>query len=335
MIQDDDIKGLLTNVKKASKNNIVCDCFLCGKASHMYVKMKTDAVDRYGINKSYNFDCKHCGEHGRVFKLLEALGATHLIAGELVDVQKDLELHFIDAIQDEIQEPINLDLPTVKFPLGFKRIYENEYLHMRGFSNDDFYQDVIGVTDIVFKLEDYVIIGIYRDNELKGYLTRTTLNKQQIKAIEEERQRKYPRYRNSETEFTKLLGGYDEINFLTKTVILVEGYFDKKGVDRKFDLNGQNEIKCCFTFGKKISPEQIVLLLKKGVENIILLYDPDAIKEMKNVGFVLKKHFTVLSGYLRDEKDPDEATIEDLNWTFENLEEPWEFALNKVQILQL
>jgi len=340
MITDDQILEILLSPRKATKNNVVCDCPFCGKKQHMYVKLSTQDVDRYGVNKSFNFDCKHCGEHGRVFKLLQVLEATHLLEGELVDIQKELDIHLLDVIQQDTDTQISLDLPNIKFPVGFKRIFSHKYLEGRGFSEEDFQNDTIGTTNLVFKLEGYVIIGIYRDSELKAYLARTVLNKAEIRAIEDEyraqgSKKRYPRYRNSEAEFSKLLGGYDELNPLTSTVILVEGYFDKKNTDHKLGLEAQNDIKCCFTFGKKISPEQIYLLLRKGIDNIILLYDPDAIKDMKKTSFVLNKHFHVLVGYLRDGKDPGDATEEDFAWTMEHLEQPWSFANSKVQLLQL
>lgn len=340
MITDDQILEILLNPRKATKNNVVCDCPFCGKQQHMYVKLSTQDIDRYGINKSFNFDCKHCGEHGRIFKLLQVLEATHLMEGDLVDIQKELDIHLLDVVQRDAEVELNIDLPTIKFPVGFKRTYTNKYLEGRGFTDTDFRNDVIGNTDLVFKLDGYIVIGIYRDDELKAYLARTVLTKAEIKVIEDGfraqgSKKRYPRYRNSETEFSKLLGGYDELNPLTNTVILVEGYFDKKNTDHKLGLYDQNEIKCCFTFGKKISPEQVFLLLRKGIEHIILLYDPDAIRDMKKTSFVLNKHFNVLVGYLRNGKDPGDATDEDFAWTMEHLEEPWSFANSKVQLLQL
>lgn len=341
LLDNDQIIGLLTNVRKASRNNIQCDCPFCNKNHHFYVQLKTDRVDRHGVNKSFNFDCKRCGEHGRVFKLLAQLGATHLIQGELVDINKKLEADLLLSLQeDDVEEPLSLDIQAMKLPLGFQRIYNDPYLQDRGFTDFEFKKYQIGRTELVTKLENYIIIALYRDDEIKGYLTRTTLTKKEIAEVEakmklRDPRAQYPRYRNSNSEFSKLLGGYDEITFLTSTVILVEGYFDKVRTDQILELDYQNDFKCCYTFGKKISIEQIVLLLKKGVENVILIYDPDAVNDMKQIGFVLNKNFeSTLVGYTYD-KDLGDSNKEDFDKIFANLDTPFDFSLNKVQIIQL
>ena len=57
------------------------------------------------------------------------------------------------------------------------------------------------------------------------------------------------------------------------------------------------EIKCVCTFGKKISPEQSKKLRLKGVTNVILLYDFDAIKDIKRYGLELENYFVTSITY--------------------------------------
>ena len=47
------------------------------------------------------------------------------------------------------------------------------------------------------------------------------------------------------------------------------------------------------TFGKKISKFQIKRLLDKGVKDIVLLYDPDAVEQSKQYSLELNKYFLV------------------------------------------
>jgi DNA primase len=340
VLDNDAILTLIGPHRKASRNNIMCDCPFCGKAMHFYIQLKTDKVDKYGVNKSFNFDCKRCGEQGRVFKLLAQLGATHLIEGELVDINKKLDEALLETFAEESEEPLSLDIEDMKMPIGFERIYDDPYLRSRGFTDFEFQKYVIGYDRISFKLEDYIMIAQTRDGDNKAYLARTTKTGKEIAEIDAVYKKKglkktYPRYRNSLSVFTRLLGGYDEITFLTSTVILVEGYFDKVKTDQIMELDFQQDVKCCYTYGKKISIEQIMLLLKKGVENIILVYDPDAVNDMKKIGFVLKKHFeTVLVGFPKD-KDLGDSSQEEFDEIFSNLQTAFEFSLNKVQIIQL
>lgn len=89
-----------------------------------------------------------------------------------------------------------------------------------------------------------------------------------------------------------MLLGYDELNFLTKTVILVEGIFDKIRIDQALKLNTMDStIKCCCTFGKSLSRYQIEKLMLKGVRVVVLGYDPDAISAMKRIGIDLSRFF--------------------------------------------
>lgn len=53
------------------------------------------------------------------------------------------------------------------------------------------------------------------------------------------------RYENSiGTNFTKILGGFDELSSSVKDVIIVEGLFDKVGIDNLLQLWDCNSLKC-------------------------------------------------------------------------------------------
>src|SRR5690606_13820809 len=108
----------------------------------------------------------------------------------------------------------------------------------------------------------------------------------------------YLRYKNSTTDFSKCLFGYDEINEKTSTVILVEGIFSKTKTDINLGLDYLDEMKCCATFGAGISDYQIELLKRKGISNIVLWFEADVLDKVKRVGSQLGLYFNVKVGYL-------------------------------------
>lgn len=331
MITDEQIKTLLTNVKPTSKNHYLTDCPFCFKQSHFYIKRKTKEVNRKnGKNKSGSWDCKKCGESGTVFSLLSKLGKMHFLRGTPVELDKKLEGINIDELLD-----VDLEVADRKMPLGFRRTDDDPYLTQRGFTPHDYDKYTVGRTKLSFVLENYVIIKIEQDKKCKGFLSRIVLPKKQVDKLEKKRGKKIPRYRNDKAEFTKLLMGVDEFNFMTDTAILVEGFFDKKRVDEVLELDKQYEIKCCCTFGKKISQEQILLLISKGIENIILIQDPDALEDSKKTGFDLQKYFHVLLGTTSGGKDLDDCTEYEVLTTFDNLKKPEVFSVSYVEIKKL
>ena len=96
-----------------------------------------------------------------------------------------------------------------------------------------------------------------------------------------------------------MLGGLDEITENTHTVILVEGLFDKANLDHLMDLNDQEEIKCCYTFGSDLNITQADLI-PLTVERIILMYDKGTIHNMKEAGGRLMSLFEVQVALIKD-----------------------------------
>jgi len=202
-------------------------------------------------------------------------------------------------------------------PAGWKvSLASTEYLKNRGITPDDCKRYNIGYTNLFKKYENYVLIPIYDNGKIKGFVGRYGAKKVPDDKL---------RYRNSSgTEFSELLFGYDEITENTLTVILVEGIFDKIAVDKTLRLWHTEEIKCVCTFGKKISPEQSKKLRLKGVTNVILLYDFDAIKDIKRYGLELENYFMTSIVYTT-KKDIDECSEEEALELFTNLQKPRDF----------
>ena len=307
MISDDDLKDLLINPKPTRSGQYIADCPLCGKEQHFYISRKTQM-----------WDCKKCHEYGSIYKLLRLLDKTYLLASSTIE-----EKERIESIREMTQELVSNDdtelseLPVKKMPVGWKvSAKSTKYLLSRGITSEDCKRYNIGATDMFRKYDNYVLIPIYDDGKIRGFLGRYGARKVPDNKL---------RYNNSiGTEFAELLFGYDEITDNTSTVILVEGVFDKIAVDKVLHLWDGEEVKCVCTFGKKISDKQIKKLMLKGVTNVILLYDFDAVKEIKKYGLELEKYFVTSITYT-NKKDIDECSEDEALEVFTQLMKPRDF----------
>lgn len=314
------------------KENIYARCPFCDH-SEWGVSLKD--------NHPWNcFRKSKCGASGGVYKLLKKLNRLDLIGNNGIQpIKYDERLENI--IERKIEErQFDLNMKTITPPLGWKRVYSNYYLENRGFESFDKYE--VGVSKLDRKLKDHVITLIREAGEIKAYIARLALNKVEIKTLEDKVGRKVARYKNSETDFSQLLVGYDEITIKTNTIILVEGLYGKDNVDKIMKLDEQEEVKCCSTSGAKISSTQIFKLQLKGIKNIIVFFDVDVINKIKKHTLDLLNEFESVNiafsqykdkdGY---DKDPADLTEEEMFQVFENLTDPIKFNFDKVQVLNL
>lgn len=310
------------------KENIVGKCPKCGHTE-------------FGISlkDNHQFGCYRkvkCGFSGNIFSLLKYLGRwSEFIGGD--QIYSNSEGKLINRLLVTQEELIDSQLPTILPPIGFQRIYQHEYLDKRGFTKKDYEKFEVGLakTDIIYK--NYIVFIFRIDGEIKGYLGRHLLSKKEIEEKnkwykEQQIDKKILRYRNSSSDFSKILGGENELTDNTETVILVEGLFDKRGIDKLLNLDEQEEVKCCFTFKCDVSIYQIYLLQKyKKLKKIILLYDPDVIGQIKKVSLELEKHFPeVVVGYNETGNDPDEMTLTELEQVLSKLQSPENFVQSKI-----
>ena len=326
-----------------SGDHLVCRCPFCGKEDHFYINWQR-AFKKRGSKYIGSWDCKKCGEAGSLPRLLKQLGRLDILhdSHREVDLTKPL-VNKIN-ITSEHEEELELEVPNKRPPLGWRRVYDHAYLRSRGFTDFEFNKYKVGVTKMYSKLKDFVVILIEEDSECKGYVARSLKSKEDLdtlnSAIKEYnksvsdprmRKRKKLRYDNSpNTDFAKLLLGIDELTDRTKSTILVEGFMDKLNVDRLLQLDAQEHTKCVATFGKKISSVQIAKLQNKGIQNIVVLFDPDAVKDSKKYAFELEKYFNTLVGFLKD-KDPGDLNEQELTDVLQSLEVPSKFNVSRVQ----
>jgi DNA primase len=304
--------------------NLIAECPVCG---HKEFGISLEGYHRYGCFRKVK-----CGASGNIFSLLKLLGREDMIVSTGRHTYQQLST--LESMQEEYE--LKLDLPDYDPPLGWKRIFSHPYLEERGFTEFERYK--VGVSLLAPKLgKDYVVFLIEENGSCKGFIGRNTKSKEEIEIINERYKRKglkkkVLRYRNSDSDFGKLAFGLDEIiQGETKTLIIVEGIFDKFNIDKLLDLHNQTAIKCNSTFKCGCSPEQIYKWLYLGIEKIILLYDPDVLKEIKKAAFELQKHFQVLVGFNENGSDPGDMTLDELEVVFSNLKLPEEFDMDRIE----
>lgn len=313
VIQKEELISLFPVYRTAPHGHIVTTCPFCNKENHFYINLNTQL-----------WDCKKCGEDGNIFKLLNFLGKLYLV-GDFKSIDRSY-IKNLGELEEEKNKKIDLTTPERRLPYGFKRLYFNDYLKRRGFIKRNYEDHVIGFTNVKIKLKDYIIFSVMEDNICKGYVSRY---------IKDTKDKRIPRYKNDKgANFSKLFFGFNELNNLTNTVLLVEGLMDKITLDNYFKLYNQSDIKCLCTFGKKISSFQTIKLLEKGIKNIVLLYDEDAIKEMKKISLTLENFFNVAVGFTKN-NDINDSSEKEIEYMFENLKSPLEFNRSTVSKLKL
>lgn len=118
----------------------------------------------------------------------------------------------------------------------------------------------------------------------------------------------------------------------TETVLLCEGIFDVVALTRKLDLYENERVAAVATFGKKISRQQIYRLQSKGVRNIVVGYDGDAVNAIKKTAAELSRYFEVLVADIPDpEKDWEDLSPKEIYEVFAyGLRTPVEYQITKI-----
>lgn len=303
--------------------------------------------------KAKGLSCPHCGKDDKFGILIssQTKAIVHCFYGcpieslrdylkrigriDLLQYEEDIDIR--QKLEDLIKEEEELDLTMEekKLPIGYKRIYDSEYLNNRGFKKEDYSFYEVGETKIDPRFKGYIIFPLRRKGVCVGFIARSKHNKKwhddNLKLAKQGKTQLVLRYNNSlNTEFSKFLYGEEEITENTRTVIITEGIMSKKAVDDKLYLRESDEIKCCATFGQNVSPFHEKIL--EGVENLILLYDNGTIQSTKNISTKLMLNFNVKIGYIKQEgKDPDDISQEELLEVMSDLRHPLDFYKGKIQ----
>ena len=277
--------------------------------------------DKFGItfkDKGGVAHCFYCSISLPLGKILKDIGRSDLC-------EFDREYEGVKELKSLREEKLPLTVNIAKLPLGFKKIKNDYYLDRRGFTEEQYIQYGVGVAELDPRTVDKLVFQVCQGGRLVGWLARSRKSKEwHHENLKQSKEGKAPlvlRYRNSENDFSKLLGGIDEITPNTHTVILVEGLFDKANLDRLMKLNEQDEIKCCFTFGSDLNIAQADLI-PKTVEKVILMYDAGTVSSIKDAGMRLLSMFEVKVALIQDENvDPGNISEEELSNLFLNLQD--------------
>jgi len=322
-ITEDDVLDILNSHKKKSGDQYVTKCPYCGKDDHFYIGYRTD-------RQGWFWDCKKCKEEGGMYRLLSFLGRLDEFLDKTIDLNTLNKLSEDIGLKNDEFEDISLDLPEKRLPIGYRRIFSNEYLESRGFSNADFYNIEVGSTDLSTKFKDYVIFPIRQNGKVVGYVGRSVLSKEECK------QQNKLRYNNSKSDFGKMVYGIEGLDHNIHTLILVEGIFDQIRIVKFLEENEIEGVGVGCTFGNKISIYQVKNILRLDLKKAILFYDIDAIKETKKYGQFLELFFPeVKISCLSSGKDPDEASDQELIDALAQEYEVSEFFYEKVNFKKL
>lgn len=295
----------IIKIKKKSGSTLYGTCPKCGK-------------DEFGISviEPNLFGCfrkKMCGFAGNSKTLLKFLA--------LPLKKQNLKYSGIKLESKELVEKINIEeqttiLPHITMPIGFRRVYEHDYLRHRGYTDIDFQYYNCGSTKLDPKLSNRIIIG-FPDftGKIIAYTGRTLCGDE-------------PKYRNSSGKvFSKILDGLTESKH--KEVTIVEGHFDRINVRNKYlNLGIENRVVC--SFGAKFSDEQISLLQHQGIEHVNLFFDPDILPIIiKNTSKISHKFKTVNVMLLNDlDKDPGDSNEIEIGEAYLNKQNFIKFTTN-------
>jgi len=299
-------------------------CPFCGRSKFGV------ALDGVGSFNCYRKNS--CGVSGTLYDLLKKIGRLDLY-------EKRNYIKVSDRL--DIPEPtvVELDCAEIEYPFGFRNVGYGglRYLNDRGWTNDQYAQFTVGkCADPKYK--GYIIFCLYEDDKLVGFLGRTEKSKEW-----HDKNPKIPRYNNArDVDFGKIIGGYDDLDEMTKQVIIVEGIMDKTNIDRillryswnKRDVVCYRKSKCVFTNGAKLSEIQAKKLKRKGIREAIIMYDNGATKETQKAALLLSQYIPrVYVADIKGTADPGDFTVKDFENVMQSrLYSPIEYSVNKLKI---
>lgn len=318
------------------KNLVVPRCPYCGKEGGKYGIYVGEPTERKQPFMAHCFSCGHSTT--TLGQLLQDLGRLDLLPAAIADLAAPVatSLWLTPSQQEEIDDTLSI----VELPDFYRRRFAHPYLLTRGFASDDFGYFPVGDTDrLNRRYTNYVIFPVLDQGDTVGYVARHIWSKSEIDAYNRQAKRtgghKILRYRNStENEFSRLLYNYDAIRSgVTQTVVLSEGIFDVVALTRSLDLYDNPAMVAVATFGKKISRTQIYKIQSKGVRQVIVGYDGDAVEATKKTIAQLSPYFDVQVAAIADPtKDWEELTQDEVRDIFmRGLMRPLDYCLRKIQ----
>lgn len=301
------------------------DCPFCHKPKKWGVLMDGDANI---------FHCWKCSTKTSLYNFLKELGRLDLVRTEYVKSNKSTLM----VVGEQPTKLEREELPEVTLPIKLQPLINDPYLDSRNFLPMHYKEFEPSFTDYFMesRLKNYIIFKIKQNGIPVAWLARSRRTKEwhieNLKYCKEQGLRPTLRYRNSECDFTKILGGMDTVQDGVENLIIVEGLFDKVNVDYRLCIDQLGtEFGCCFTFGKSLSNEQIELICSKHPKKVTLMYDEDAREENKSYALKLSHHVkTVIASITVPGKDPGDLSLKELWDTLENEYAPINYYTQKL-----
>lgn len=247
-----------------------------------------DSDMHMGVNlKSLKYKCWICGKKGYITDLIKIFEkCNYAKATKLVEKYSDGYIY--NGYEREVRTSDNLWLPP-----GILKQWPDsylDYLESRNFDSDKIIKE--------YKLMPLNNIGVYRFRILVPvFLNRQMVNWQAADIVRNESRIPYLSCppEKAVTEINHCL--YD-IDRISDKAIVVEGVTDVWRLG----------IGAIATFTKNFTQEQILLLKKKGVKSVFVLYDSDAQKNNKDLAFQLSSLINHVEYIKLDKGDPADLT---------------------------
>ncbi|MFA5396361.1 MAG: hypothetical protein WC346_10175 [Methanogenium sp.] len=262
--------------KNVSRGWIGINCIFC-----------IDPSNHLGINlQSKAFSCHKCAEKGNAIQFIQAMdGVSTSVA---ISIMKQYEGGAFVPAEKHYQE-------KVKMPIGAsKKFHENHlrYLEYRRFNPDRVIKEYdLFATGPIGDYKHRIIIPVKFNNRLISFVGRDITGQAQIP------------YKNSSENYSikdvkQSLYNMDSV--LLNRAVIVEGIFDAWRI-------GDGAVA---TFGTKYTREQLRLL--KGLKQVFVLYDADAIPIAHKLAYDLTSLVRQVEVLELSEGDPDNLTDDDV-----------------------
>lgn len=306
--------------QKGWMRSSLCSCPQCGRFDKFGIKFK---------KSSGSVHCFHDDFSESIVKYLERIGRSDLVDSDGT-VSIDFKINGVDKKMEEEKELVERSLPIL-----FEEVLNNKYLNDRNFLLQHYKLFRPGYCRDP-SLDNYIIFQLFQFGKRVGWQARSRYTKEWHKENLENYKKNLCslklRYKDAPgMDTSMILGGCDDITNKTKILILVEGVFDKSGIDKKLNLYSDESIRCCFTFGNKLSDGQVkVIKLFKSIELIYLLYDEGTMIQVKKIALELSKSYIVQAAMMTTDKDPGDASMEDICTAMERSVSAIEFFAGRI-----
>jgi DNA primase len=307
--------------KKYGSNEYALTCPVCDKTERLWVNTEKRVSTCYYCRKGWDVvGLIQILENCNLIRVIEILkdhsaGATVNLRQEVDRVLKAL------AADDSREDADQVELPTVSLPQGFIPAFEADelppYFAERGISRAQAIRYDLGWTEEGF-YRKRLIVPVVQDGRLVSFHARYMKKKPPITVCEtcggdgrdedgetcshcEGKKRSRPkkvRYpKGSKTSY--MLYNYDRSRSCRR-IVIVEDTFSTMALGTGRITGGVG------SFGTSISPHQLAMLLATDAEEMVFLWDRDAIDKAYEEAERLAEFWTTKVVELPDDRDPDE-----------------------------